>query len=295
MRIHAMVAAAALALGVVTTSEAVQEVSRPARPVRAQTQAPAPQPPIVSDRPAYETRDQLQRILQQYPPMLRQVLRLDPTLLANEGYLGMYPTLAAFLAQHSEVAHNPGFFLGGYGDFEQQEYTDRSRAIAVVENVLIGALVLIGFCFVTGLAAWGLKTFVEHRRWLRVSKFQVDAHSKLLDRLTSSEDLLAYIQSSAGRQFLEGAMPPAEPKPQTVSPPINRMLWSVQVGIVLVLTGAGLWYSRWFTIQEVAQPLSVLGVLAMFVGAGFVISAFVSYALSRALGLFEPPALHPNA
>jgi hypothetical protein len=73
------------------------------------------------------------------------------------------------------------------------------------------------------------------------------------------------------------------------------MLWSVQVGIVLVLTGAGLWYSRWFTIQEVAQPLSVLGVLAMFVGAGFVISAFVSYALSRALGLFEPPALHPNA
>ena len=71
---------------------------------------------------------------------------------------------------------------------------------------MFGALMfLIGFSLVVIMTATGVKSFIDHRRWLRVSKIQTDAHSKLLDRLTSNEDLLAYIQSPAGRQFLEAA------------------------------------------------------------------------------------------
>jgi hypothetical protein len=48
-------------------------------------------------------------------------------------------------------------------------------------------------------------------------------------------------------------------------------------------------------IEEAGQVLSVLGVLGMFLGAGFVISALVAFGISRALGLFETPDLRPHA
>ena len=41
-------------------------------------------------------------------------------------------------------------------------------------------------------------------------------------------------------------------------------------------------------IEEVAQPLFVLGVLALTVGVGFVVSAGASFLLSRRLGLLDP-------
>ena len=47
-------------------------------------------------------------MLGKYPPSLGRVLKLDPTLMTNQDYLAPYPELAAFLAQHPEVAHNPG-------------------------------------------------------------------------------------------------------------------------------------------------------------------------------------------
>ena len=67
----------------------------------------------VDEQTARETRERLREILDQYPPSVAQVLRLDPSLLTKPDYLAPYPTLAAFLAQHPEVAHNPVFFLGG--------------------------------------------------------------------------------------------------------------------------------------------------------------------------------------
>lgn len=294
-------AAVAVLLGVLTAAAQERERLPPAliergAATREKAAAQGSDAALADQQPAQWTRQQLhERILRQYPPTLPQVLRLDPTLLTNDGYLKMYPALAAFLALHPEVAHNPGFFLGGYASgWDPGMFSDRSRAIGVVESVLEGGLFLTGFCFFAGLTAWGARSFLDHRRWLRASKLQTDVHSKLLDRLTSNEDLLAYIQSPAGRQFLEGAPIQAGPR-QTLSAPINRILWSVQVGVILMLAGSGLWYSRTLTIAEVGQPLSVFGVLSMFLGTGFALSALVSYGLSKALGLFDPPALRPNA
>jgi len=63
-------------------------------------------------RDARETRDRLRNVLDQYPPSVREVLRIDPTLMSHEYFLATYPVLAAFLRQHPEVAHNPTFFVG---------------------------------------------------------------------------------------------------------------------------------------------------------------------------------------
>jgi hypothetical protein len=253
----------------------------------ASTQSPA------TDQPAWETRGELYRLLTQYPPSLPQVLRLDHSLLTNESYLAAYPGLAAFLAQHPEVVRNPAFFIGT--EESQWPGTPRTQAIRLIGDVLAGLGVFLIFTLVLSLTAWGIKTFVEHRRWLRLSKIQTDTHSKLLDRLTSNEDLLAYIQTPAGRQFLEAAPVSVGPRPFPIGAPINRILWSAQAGVILILVGAGLWYARAQVIEEAAQVLSVLGVLGMFLGAGFVISALVAFGISRALGLFETPDLRPHA
>jgi hypothetical protein len=293
-----VLAAACLALlGAATTLPAAQDPGRGAGQQKG-TDAPPDRAAATQDilgQSAFETREQLQRLLRQYPPTVLGVLRVDPALLANTQYLSLYPALAAFLARHPEIAHNPGFFVGNsYGGYVI-ERTPQMRAVNAMQAILAGLALFLGFVLVVGLTAWGLRTFVEHRRWLRVSKIQTDAHSKLLDRLTSNEDLLAYIQSPAGRQFLEAAPFPTLPKPPAISAPINRILWSVQAGVVLVLAGAGLWVGRGFVVDELAPGFSVMAVMIMFLGAGFVISALVAYALSKMLGLFESPALHPHA
>ena len=98
-----------------------QGQAKPAATVRQAEGAPAP-PAAVDERNASETKERLREIFQQYPPSVAQVLRLDPSMLTRPDYLAPYPTLAAFLAQHPEVAHNPVFFLGGYGG--GQQYSD---------------------------------------------------------------------------------------------------------------------------------------------------------------------------
>ncbi len=65
----------------------------------------------VTGRDAEETRRSFYQVLEQYPPALGYVLRLDPTLLTNQAYLASYPSVAAFVAQSPDIPRNPGFYL----------------------------------------------------------------------------------------------------------------------------------------------------------------------------------------
>jgi hypothetical protein len=284
-----------------------QEAPRPLRAPRvpeasgqpAQPRALPPELLSRSDGNAPETQRRLYELLQEYPPSLGQVLSLDPTLLTNQAYLEPYPALAAFLAQHPEVAHNPGFFLGGFQVFRRFDSNDPKVAvIRTVEETLAGVALLIGFLTVIGAITWVLRSVIEHRRWLRVSKIHTDTHTKLLDRMTSNEDLLAYMQSPAGRRFLEAAPISLDSGPRALSAPLGRILWSVQAGLVVVFAGGGLIYSSTRfatnpTFSEIELPLFVVGATAVAIGAGFVVSSVVAYALSQRLGLLTPTRTGP--
>jgi hypothetical protein len=126
------------------------------------------------------------------------VLRLDPSLLTRPDYLTPYPTLATFLSQHPEVAHNPVFFLGsGVG----MQYVESRTGVAnAVENIFVGLEVAIGVMFGIGTFAWLARSAIDYRRWLRAMKIQTEAHTKIVDRLASNDDLLAYVQSTAGQR-----------------------------------------------------------------------------------------------
>jgi hypothetical protein len=259
----------------------------------AETAAANP-PAVAEERTAQETKERLREILEQYPPSVGQVLRLDSSLLARPDYLALYPTLAAFLGQHPEVAHNPVFFIGPPN--AGPPFNDsRSQAMSAVENVFIGVEVLLGIVTAIITLAWLARAAIEHRRWLRATKIQTDAHNKIVDRLSSNEDLLAYMQSPTGQRFLTaslGAPPAAGAPPAIVGAPFNRILWSVQAGIVLAAAGIGLLFAKNGVVEEAAQLLQVISILAIALGVGFIVSAFASYAMSRQLGLVEPHVPH---
>ena len=267
-----------------------------AQPKQAPAQAPATPPTVqapVDERDARETRERIREILNQYPPSVGQVLRLDPSLMSKPDYMASYPTLATFVAQHPQVVHNPAFFIGD-PRFEFQE-TGRGAALRVVESVFDGAMFLIGVVSFFTLVGWLGRALIDYRTWQRASKIQADAHAKLVDRLTSNEDLLAYLQSPAGqRATMSATRPGLDIAMRAVGAPVNRILWSVQAGVVLAAGGLGLWFAKASVIEEAAQALNVVAVLAVALGVGFVASALVAYGLSRQLGLLdsEPRSTH---
>jgi hypothetical protein len=235
-----------------------------------------------------ETREALQSVLGKYPPQVAKVLKLDPALFGNQAYLANYPALAAFVAQHPEIAHTPAFYLESVWiplDAAPESPTER-----VWRDTMNGVSIFMVMLLVSGGFAWLVRTLIEHRRWSRLTRTQSEVHNKLLDRFTSNEEVLSYMQTTGGKRFLESAPIPMDAGPRAVSAPISRMLWSVQVGLILAAAGAGLQYVGRGVEKTVAQPLMAMGVLAVAIGAGFLVSAFVSFVLSKRLGLFGPAA-----
>jgi hypothetical protein len=250
---------------------------------------------VVSDDDAEATREKLRAILRQHSPSLADVLRLDPSLLMSDAYLAPYPDVAAFLAQHPEVAHNPGFFVGtSRTEWNQSPSSTGRDGILAVQDIMEGFLVLTGLVSFMTLIGWSIKKLVDHRRWLRMSKIQTDAHSKVFDRLSSNEDLLAYIQSPAGQKFLESAPLPIE-GPHSIAAPIGRILFTAQLGTVITFVGFALVFANRRLAGSVpdyyqAEPFFLTAsVLAIAIGVGFLASAGVAYLLSRRLGLLDAP------
>ena len=264
----------------------------PAVPALQQPSAPAQPPVVVYQNPVNvrEVQDQLREILAAYPPSVRQVIQLDPSLLQREDYMAAYPGLTAFLQQHPEVVRNPAFFFGE--PFYATPRTDRERSLDVIRNTIDGIGFLAGFLTVISLIYALLRQALEYRRWRRQIQIQTDIHTKLLDRMTNNQELLAYIETSAGRRFLEAPMPllPSAQTPGTSLAPVARILWSVQIGVVVVAAGAGFWIAR-ASVEDadLASVFNVMGSLAIAVGVGFVVSALLSWALSQRMGLIGAP------
>ena len=249
---------------------------------------------VVDDQDAQRTREVFTELLRKYPPSLARVLKLDPTLLANQAYLAPYPALTSFLNQHPEVVRNSSYFLGSIsiGDFSDNNFR-QTAGERMWDRMSDGIGFLVIFGTFASLFAWLVKTLVDYRRWQKLAKVQTDAHTKLLDRFTANDELIAYVQSPAGSQFLQSAPINLDPGARRLGAPFGRILWSVQAGLVLAMGGLGLQYVSGRVDPDASQPIFALGVLALALGAGFVLSAIVAYYLSRRLGLFESPAKLP--
>jgi hypothetical protein len=119
---------------------------------------------------------------------------------------------------------------------------------------------------------------VVSRRMREIARIHAELQGKLLDKLTATGELQAYIASDAGRRFVEAAT-------LERSNPHGRILASVQSGILLFAAGIALQASNNYVADEARNAMHLLGTLGMLVGVGFLVSAAAVFALSKHLGL----------
>lgn len=259
-------------------------MAQPASPVSTD-----PRAALLEQPDAQRIRTELAALLERYPPALHGALRQDPSLLSNQTYLAPYPALVSFLNLHPEIVRNGSFYVGGPPWEQPRDHS--SQVLEMWKDVMGGVAIFVGFGLAVGLLIWLVRTTVDYRRWKHLSRVQTEAHTKLLDRFTANEDLLAYIQSPAGSKFLESTPIRLDSARKSLGAPLGRILWSVQGGVVLIAGGVGMEVvSRQVVLEDAAQPLEALGVLAIALGLGFLFSAALSFFLSRRLGLIEVPA-----
>lgn len=288
--------AAALLVTLTLTGASDRAAAQTGQPTSARqvTANPSVQPAPVLSQPASETRQAFYKILEQYPPGLGRVMRLDPTLMTNQGYLASYPALAAFLQQYPDIPRNPGYYLERYDPYFRVAEPDDPRSASL--RMWRDYIEFMGAALVFGIAVIGVigiaRYLIEYRRWYRISKLNAEVHNKILDRFGSNEELLAYIDSPAGRRFLEAtpiATGGAAPRPTAA--PFGRIMLSVQIGILLIALAIGLLVVSGRAIEEVQEMLASMSILALCLGVGSVVSALASYVMSRRLGLLpDPPA-----
>ena len=229
-----------------------------------------------------EVRDRFARLLDQHPDELWLILKLDPSLLTNDAFMSGYPEVRDFVAGHPEILKNPRFYLA--------RFSSPAENRGVLGDIIELLAVLGGIGLTVVALVWLIRTLIEQRRWRQLSRTQSDVHNKILDRFNTTEQLLEYIRTPAGSKFLESAPIPLHverPAIGRTSTLAARILWSVQLGVVIAIVGLGMLLLSAVFDQESSQGLFALGAIALCVGIGFIASAAVSLKLSRRHGRGE--------
>jgi hypothetical protein len=230
-------------------------------------------------------------------PTLAEVVARDPSLLANAEYVDRNnPELGRFLQAHPEIAQNPDFYLFNnlHGEHEPpSEALERKlwpamandRGSDASRELISDGIPFLVFVCLLGALLWLTQVFLENRRWGRIFKLQTDVHGKLIERFGTSQEVLTYMSTDAGKRFLE-ATPIAVgfEQHQPVPSPVARVLTPLQIGVVMSLLGLGLILLR-HALPEAASPLLLVGTVVLMPGLGFIISAGITWVLARHLGL----------
>ena len=257
---------------------------------------PPASPSQMSEKDLTALQDQLLQLVRM-SPTLAEVVVHDPTLLSNSEYVTRNnPELAQFLQAHPEIAQNPDFYLFNnlHGNNEPPsetlerklwpQFSDPRPSGIQMELINTGVPFMVFACLLAAVL-WLIHVLLENRRWGRIFKLQTDVHSKLIERFGTSQEVLAYMSTEAGKRFLE-ATPIAvgfEPQ-QPVPSPVARVLTPLQIGTVLTLLGLGLIFLR-HSVSDGATPLLIVGTIVLMPGLGFIISAGITWVLARHLGL----------
>lgn len=273
---------------------------------QARTAAPAPAQvaaPALNDKDVAATQAELIRLLR-LSPTLTTVVSHDPSLLANQDYVARNnPQLAAFLTQHPEVARNPDYYLFTHMHVEGQPDEALERAVwpdvyreqgrpSPYADFMSNMPPVLAFALFLVTAIWFTRLFLDNRRWGRIFKLQSEVHSRLIDKFGSNQELASYMESEAGRRFLEAAPIPVNlDSGRRVPNAVARVLTPLQIGVVLVLLGTGLLLLR-HASPEMDVPMLVLGTVVLMPGIGFILSAGITWMLAARLGLMPPPAQH---
>lgn len=132
--------------------------------------------------------------------------------------------------------------------------------------------------------AWIIFTTI--RRY-KIARMQAEVQAKLLEKVGSGQELLAYAQTDAGKQLLESL------KVERIAPH-GRIIGALQAGIIFVALGVALLLLRYQVSAAAGSQdgFVVLGTLSCALGVGFALSAAASFYLSKSFGLLNGSASH---
>lgn len=258
-------------------------------------QTPAQNPTVQSEEDVSTIRQQVIELLR-LNPKSAAIFAHDPTLLSDPQYVARNnPQLATFLQSHPEVARNPEFYLFANvppgrgsqairleGEVWPELGAGRDWRGEVFANDVVPFMV---FVLVLLALLWLVRTLLEHRRWNRTFHVQAEIYGKLLEKFANNEELMAYMQSEAGKRFLASATLPQVPEGRGTNA-IARVLTPLQIGAVMTLAGCGFLYLQHDVGGSI--PLLGLGTLAVALGLGFMISAGLAWVLARRIGILGP-------
>jgi hypothetical protein len=221
-------------------------------------------------------RGAFDRFLDAHPEIANDVLG-RPAAASDPNYLHDHPELQAFLESHPLVKADPRAFVStrGWWTPPRSGFDELLSDLAPILGV--GSFLLA--------VLWVFRAILENRRWNRSFKLHEEVHTKLIEKFASGQDFNAYLQSEGGRRFLEWTPPVTDSTSRSLPNPLGRIFWSVQAGVLLLLTGLGMLHLRVHMAPGDVPPLLVFGTLGVTLGAGFILSALVSYGLSKHLGL----------
>ena len=128
--------------------------------------------------------------------------------------------------------------------------------------------------------AWVIFTTI--RRY-KIAKVQAEVQAKLLEKVGSGQELLAYAQTDTGMQLLESL------KVERVAPH-GRIIGALQAGIIFLMLGVALLILRYQVSVADQEGFVILGTLSSSLGVGFALSAAASYYLSKSFGLLNGSA-----
>ncbi len=266
----------------------------------------APTGQVPSEKDVADVQDQMLHLLRLSPTMTAAVAA-DPSLLADQQYVARSnPELAQFMTSHPDIARNPEFYLFSKLDpsegrrdkaLQRVVWPDltpvehgQSQASAVMHDMVPIILFPVFFLAIV----WVVRIFVDSRRWNRTFKQQSEIHSRLIEKLGTSQELVAYMETEAGKRFLMNTPNASDLEfGQRMPNTVSRVLTSLSTGIVLALVGVGFLLLR-NAGTDTPEPMLITGTLLLMPGLGFILSAGVTWVLAQRLGLMPEKEVAQN-
>jgi membrane-bound ClpP family serine protease len=130
------------------------------------------------------------------------------------------------------------------------------------------------------MMAWAFKALLNFVQQRQLTKVHYALQDKLIEKLGNSPEAIEYLHSDAGEKMFALAS-----KERTN--PYSRILTALQAGAVISLLGIGFIFLRGQVTQEGAEAFTVIGVLGLCLGLGFLASSGAAYFFSKSWGLIN--------
>lgn len=122
------------------------------------------------------------------------------------------------------------------------------------------------------VAAIAIVYMVTHSRQRR-AEMQTEMQTKLIERFGTAPEMVAFLQSPAGRDFVTGV----QLAPAAIAR--DRVMGGFTRAIVLSSLGTAFLFLTWFDNNDFAIPAAIL----LSLGLGYLIATIVSWKLSASL------------